>query len=76
MNSVLRWIKKLTAFRIGLKPSQRDVEAARARQIAADAQYRMNTGGVLPLGYPHLVVDTEAIDPPGAALRIKDTFAL
>ena len=65
-----------TAFRIGLKPSQRDVEAARARQIAADAQYRMNTGGVLPLGYPHLVVDTEAIDPPGAALRIKDTFAL
>lgn len=65
-----------TAFRIGLKPSQRDVEAARARQIDADAQHRMNTGGVLPLGYPHLVVDTESIDPPGAALHIKHTFAL
>ena len=65
-----------TAFRIGLKPSQRDVEAARARQIDAAAQHRMNTGGVLPLGYPHLVVDTESIDPPGAALHIKHTFAL
>jgi hypothetical protein len=65
-----------TPFRLQLKPSQRNVEAARARQIEIDAKYRMNTGGTLPLAYPHLVLDTERMTPAAAAKEIANAFQL
>jgi hypothetical protein len=65
-----------TPFRLQLKPSQRNVEAARARQIEIDAKYRMNTGGTLPLAYPHLVLDTERMTPADAAKEIANAFQL
>jgi hypothetical protein len=60
-----------TEFRIGLKPAQRDVEAARARQVEFDGRYVFNTDGWLPLDYPHLVIDTEALSPVDASQKIK-----
>lgn len=60
-----------TEFRIGLKPAQRDVEAARARQVEFDGKYVFNTDGWLPLDYPHIVIDTEALSPVDAAQKIK-----
>jgi hypothetical protein len=71
-----RMSREGTPFRVQLKPSQRDVEAARARQIEMDAKYRMNTGGTLPLAYPHLVLDTEQMDPVAAAKAIAHAFPL
>jgi hypothetical protein len=62
-------------FRIGLKPFHRDVDAARARQVAYAGKYRLNTDGQLPLDYPHLVLDTEALTPVDAAQRIKAALA-
>ena len=59
-----------TEFRIGLKPAQRDVEAARARQVELEGKYVFNTDGRLPLSYPHLVVDTETLSPAHAAQNI------
>ena len=65
-----------TPFRVALKPAQRDVEAARARQLAFDAKFRMNTDGGLPLDWPHLVLDTENLGPTDAARRIAEAFLL
>ena len=63
-----------TPFRVALKPAQLDVEAARARQVGFDAKFRMNTGGVLPLDWPHLVLDTETLGPTEAARKITEAF--
>lgn len=60
-----------TPFRVGLKPIQRDVDGARARQVEFHARYRMNTDGALPLPYPHLILDTETTlqtRPPGESV--------
>jgi cytidylate kinase len=65
-----------TAFRVNLKPAHRDVDLARARQIEIDAKYRMNTNGEFPLTFPHLVIDTETIDPEAAARTIANAFRL
>lgn len=65
-----------TPFRARLKPNQGDVEAARARQVAFDQAHRMNTDGALPIGRPHLVVDTEATLPDEAAAHIQATLGL
>jgi len=65
-----------TPFRVQLKPSQRDVEAARARQLVIDAKYRMNTNGSWPLQYPHIVLDTETMSPESAAKEIAQAFNL
>ncbi|MBI5258068.1 MAG: hypothetical protein HY855_16315 [Burkholderiales bacterium] len=59
-----------TPFRIGLKPAQRDVAAARQRQHDFEARHTLNTTGALPLPYPHLVIDTEQQDPAASAERI------
>lgn len=63
-------------FRVQLKPAQRDVAAARARQVETAAQYRMNTDGKLPIEYPHLTLNTEDYEPRAAANVIIDALAL
>ena len=45
--------------------------AARARQVEFDGKYVFNTDGWLPLDYPHLVIDTEALSPVDATQKIK-----
>ena len=71
-----RLAREGTPFRVQLKPSQRDVEAARARQLVIDAKYRMNTNGAWPLQYPHIVLDTETMSPESAAKEIAQAFNL
>lgn len=65
-----------TPFRIDLKPAQRDVAAARIRQREMQGKYIMNTNGQLPLPYPHLVLDTETMEPDQAAATIAAKFKL
>ncbi len=65
-----------TPFRARLKPNQGDVEAARARQVSTDQAHRMNTDGTLPIGRPHLVVDTEAMSPDEGAAHIQAALGL
>jgi hypothetical protein len=65
-----------TPFRASLKPNQEDVAAARARQVQFARQYKMNTDGKLPLAYPHLIIDTEAMSPSEAAAKIQATLGL
>jgi len=71
-----RLAREGTPFRVQLKSSQRDVEAARARQLVIDAKYRMNTNGAWPLQYPHIVLDTETMNPESAAKEIAQAFNL
>ena len=66
----VRLAREGTPFRTRLKPSKVDVEAMRAHQLEVEAKHRMNTGGRLPLPYPHFVVDTERHGPRDAALRL------
>ena len=65
-----------TPFRISLKPAQRDVGAARARQVEIAAKYRMNSDGELPLSYPHFIIETERHSPLAAAEAIRRSFSL
>jgi len=65
-----------TEFRLGLKPSQRDVEAAKLRQVEMAAKYRMNTIGQLPIQYPHFTLNTEAYEPEAAAETIISALAI
>jgi hypothetical protein len=65
-----------TPFRVRLKPNQADVAAARARQLEFASQYRMNTDGRLPIAYPHITIDTEAMTPPAAAAEIQRQLGL
>jgi hypothetical protein len=59
-----------TPFRLGLKPAQRDVEAARARQLELEGKYVLNTDGKLPLDFPHFILDTESMSPTQAAQEL------
>ena len=65
-----------TPFRMALKPAQRDVEAARARQVEVEGRYRMNTNGKFPLGYPHVIIDTEQHRPEAAARVVQELLGL
>jgi hypothetical protein len=59
-----------TPFRLGLKPSQHDVEAARSRQLELEGKHKLNTDGSLPLSFPHFILDTESMSPSQAAQEI------
>lgn len=65
-----------TEFRLSLKPSHRDVEAAKARQVEMDARYRMNTHGKLPIRRNHIALDTEHCEPKAAAESIYKSLRL
>jgi len=63
----IRVAREGTPFRLALKPAQRDVQAARGRQVEMASRYRMNTDGKLPIAYPHVVLNTEEHEPNDAA---------
>jgi len=65
-----------TPFRVKFKPSLGDVEAARQRQRDSAAIHQMNSGGTLPIARSHVVIDTEACDPPQAARQIRASLGL
>jgi hypothetical protein len=65
-----------TPFRLALKPAQRDVDAARVRQVDTAARYRMNTSQDEVQAWPHIRIDTESMNPEAAALRVMQAYAL
>lgn len=66
-----------TPLRLALKPAQRDVQAARQRQVELDTRYRMNTAGkALPLPYAHFAIDTELCTPDAAARLVQQHLEL
>ena len=65
-----------TPFRLNLKPAQRDVGAARARQKEMAARYKMNTEGAPPIEYPFIAVDTLDHQPKAAAELVIRKFSL
>jgi hypothetical protein len=65
-----RLAREGTPFRLALKPAQRDVEAARARQLDSAGKHVLNTDGALPLNFPHIILNTETLTPLSAALQI------
>jgi hypothetical protein len=65
-----------TPFRLALKPAQRDVDAARARQVDIAARHRMNTSQEDVQRWPHIRIDTESMNPEAAALRIMQAYSL
>ena len=65
-----------TDFRVGLKPAQRDVVAARTRQVEMAGKYRMNTEGKLPIKQPHFTLNTENYEPRVAAATIYSALSL
>ena len=63
-----------TPLRLALKPAKRDVERARAFHLETDGKYRMNSANDFPYPESHLVLDTEALSPSEAALKVAQHF--
>jgi hypothetical protein len=63
-----------TPLRLALKPSKRDVEAARARHRQLYGQFTLNSLGEFPYPERHIVIDTEMQDALGSAQAICKHF--
>lgn len=61
--------------RLEAKPSKRDVEASRARIIAADERWRLTSDGDFPFS-PHLRIDNMRLTPEETAEQIVEHFRL
>jgi hypothetical protein len=56
--------------RLAAKPSKADVQASEARRHHNETHHQMNSGGVLPLPLPHIVIDNSDLLPQAAAEQI------
>jgi hypothetical protein len=65
-----------TEFRLAEKPFKRDLAASRARLLADDARYQLNSGGVFDDRPDWFRLETTAVAPEVAAERILTRFAL
>ena len=65
-----------TAFRLAEKPFKRDLDASRARLLADDARYRLNTGGAFDDREDWLRIDNTALSPDDTAERVIRHFRL
>jgi hypothetical protein len=61
--------------RLASKPSKRDVEASRARLLAAEEKYQLNSDGTF-LHAEHVKIENTTLTPEQAAARIVDHFRL
>lgn len=62
-------------LRLSAKPSKRDVAASRARLLAADSTYRLDSGGDFPFE-AYLRIDNTHLEPVAVAARIRERFHL
>lgn len=62
-------------LRLSAKPSKRDVSASRERLVAADSQYRLDSGGDFPFE-AYLRIDNSDLEPGAAAELIAGHFGL
>lgn len=67
--------RNVSASRLAAKPSKRDVDASRARLLAADETYQLNSSGDFPYA-EHVKIDNTTLAPREAAGRIIDHFHL
>jgi len=65
-----------TPLRLALKPTKRDVEAARSYLREIEGQYKLNSNGDFFYPDRHLVLDTRLLDALAAALAIAQRFDL
>jgi hypothetical protein len=65
-----------TELRLTEKPSKRDVEQSRRRLLAADAAYRMDSGGELDGRADYLRIDNTHLSPEAVADRVIEVFDL
>ena len=65
-----------TEFRLAEKPFKRDLAASRARLLADDARYQLNSGGVFDDRPDWFRLETTAVAPEVAADRILTQFGL
>ena len=65
-----------TEFRLAEKPFKRDLAASRARLLADDARYQLNSGGVFDDRPDWFRLETTAVAPEVAADRILTQFSL
>ncbi len=62
-------------LRLSAKPSKRDVAASRARLLAADSTYRLDSGGDFPFD-AYLRIDNTHLEPVAVAEWIRERFHL
>lgn len=61
--------------RLDAKPSKRDVEGSRARLLAAEQKYQLNSSGAFPHA-EHVKINNTALTPEEVAARIVEHFRL
>lgn len=67
--------RNASELRLLAKPSKRDVEASRARLLAAEKKYRLNSDGDFPFE-AHLKIDNSSVSPAKVARTIATHFGL
>jgi shikimate kinase len=65
-----------TELRLSEKPSKRDVEQSRRRLLAADATYRMSSGGEFDGRADYLRIDNTHLSPEAVADQVIRAFDL
>ena len=70
-----RLFRNATEDRLVAKPSKRDVEASRARLLAAEERFQLNSNGDFPFE-DHLKIDNSTLAPGEVAARIADHFGI
>ena len=71
----VRLERNATPMRLAAKPSKRDVDASRARLLAAEERFQLNSSGTFPHAY-HLKIDNTALTPEQAADLIVEHFGI
>lgn len=68
--------RNATELRLAEKPSKRDVEQSQRRLLAADATYRMNSGGEFDGRADYLRIDNTHLPPDAVAEQVIQAFDL
>jgi hypothetical protein len=71
----VRLERNASAERLDAKPSKRDVDASRARLLAAEDKYQLNSNGALPHA-EHVKLNNTTLTPEEAASRIVAHFQI
>lgn len=67
--------RNATPERLAAKPSKRDVDASRARLLAAEDRYQLNSSGTFPYA-EHVKINNSTLMPEEAAAQIVEYFRL
>lgn len=71
-----RILRNRTEKRLSEKPSKRDIARSESNLLHMDQQHRLNSGGEIPLGYRHLIIDNTLLTPTQVAEDIVRQIGL